>query len=144
MEFSSKILHIYTHNYVGNFKFFALYNYVRKLFGKLFCKIRIINHIVLRTLYRKDNIMISDKEILVELDKWLKSDSAKRINDMQSPVYIMKRHDETNTSLRKLSLVDAIGRIVLLDYVFVNKVNNEYVKEHDSIKKIKSLIRTLN
>ena len=88
--------------------------------------------------------MISDKEILVEFDKWLKTDGAKRINDMQSPVYIMKRHDETNTSLRKLSLVDAVGRIVLLDYVFVNKVNNEYVKEHDSIKKIKSLIRTLN
>ena len=88
--------------------------------------------------------MISDKEILVEFDKWLKTDSAKRITDMQSPVYIMKRHDETNASLRKLSLVDAVGRIVLLDYVFVNKVNNEYVKEHDSIKKIKSLIRTLN
>ena len=88
--------------------------------------------------------MISEKEILVELDKWLKSDDAKRINDMQSPVYIMKRHDETNTSLRKLSLVDAIGRIVLLAYVFVNKVNNEYVKELDSIKKIESLMRTFN
>ena len=88
--------------------------------------------------------MISDKEILVEFDKWLNTDSAKPITDMQSPVYIMKRHDETNTSLRKLSLVDAVGRIVLLDYVFVNKVNNEYVKEYDSIKKVKSLIRTLN
>ena len=88
--------------------------------------------------------MISDKEILVKFDKWLKTDGAKRIYDMQSPVYIMKRHDETNTSLRKLSLVDAIGRIVLLDYVFVHKVNNEYVKELDSIKKIKTLIRTLN
>jgi len=88
--------------------------------------------------------MISDKEILVKFDKWLQSDGAKRIYDMQSPVYIMKRHDETNTSLRKLSLVDAIGRIVLLDYVFVSKVNNEYVKELDSIKKIKTLIRTLN
>ena len=88
--------------------------------------------------------MISDKEILVELDKWLKTDSAKRITDMQSPVYIMKRHDETNTSLRKLSLVDAIGRIVLMDYVFVNRVNNEYAKELDSIEKVRSLIRTLN
>ena len=88
--------------------------------------------------------MISDKEILVELDKWLKSDDAKRISDMQTKVTIVKRHDDTNTSLRKLSLIDAIGRIVLLDYVFVNRVNNEYVKEHDSIKKVKSLIRTLN
>ena len=88
--------------------------------------------------------MINEKEILVELDKWLKSDDAKRISDMQTKVTIVKRHDKTNTSLRKLSLVDAIGRIVLLDYVFVNKVNNEYVKELDSIKKIKTLIRTLN
>ena len=88
--------------------------------------------------------MISDKEILVQLDKWLKSDDAKRISGMQTKVTIVKRHDETNTSLRKLSLVDAIGRIVLLDYVFVNKVKNEYVKELDSIKKIKTLIRTLN
>ena len=88
--------------------------------------------------------MINEKEILVELDKWLKSDDAKRISDMQTKVTIVKRHDKTNTSLRKISLVDAIGRIVLLDYVFVNKVNNEYVKELDSIKKIKTLIRTLN
>ena len=88
--------------------------------------------------------MISDKEILVELDKWLESDDAKRISDMQTKVMIVKRHDDTNTSLRKLSLIDAIGRIVLLDYVFVNRVNNEYVKESDSIKKIKTLIRTLN
>ena len=88
--------------------------------------------------------MISDKEILVQLDKWLESDDAKRINDMQTKVTIVKRHDNTNTSLRKLSLIDAIGRIVLLDYVFVNKVNNEYVKELDSIEKIKTLIRTLN
>ena len=88
--------------------------------------------------------MISDKEILVELDKWLESDDAKRISDMQTKVTIVKRHDDTNTSLRKLSLIDAIGRIVLLDYVFVNRVNNEYVKESDSIKKIKTLIRTLN
>ena len=88
--------------------------------------------------------MISDKEILVQLDKWLESDDAKRISDMQAKVTIVKRHDETNTSLRKISLIDAIGRIVLLDYVFVSKVNNEYVKELDSIKKIKTLIRTLN
>ena len=88
--------------------------------------------------------MISDNEILVQLDKWLESDDAKRINDMQTKVTIVKRHDNTNTSLRKLSLIDAIGRIVLLDYVFVNKVNNEYVKELDSIEKIKTLIRTLN
>ena len=88
--------------------------------------------------------MISDKEILVQLDKWLESDDAKRISDMQTKVTIVKRHDETNTSLRKISLIDAIGRIVLLDYVFVNKVNNEYVKDLDSIKKVKSLIRILN
>ena len=88
--------------------------------------------------------MISDKEILVQLDKWLESDDAKRISDMQTKVTIVKRHDETNTSLRKLSLIDAIGRIVLLDYVFANKVNNEYVKDLDSIKKVKSLIRILN
>ena len=88
--------------------------------------------------------MISDKEILVQLDKWLESDDAKRISDMQTKVTIVKRHDETNTSLRKISLIDAIGRIVLLDYVFADKVNNEYVKELDSIEKIKSLIRTLN
>ena len=88
--------------------------------------------------------MISDKEILVQLDKWLESDDAKRINDMQTKVTIVKRHDETNTSLRKISLIDAIGRIVLLDYVFADKVNNEYVKDLDSIEKIKTLIRTLN
>ena len=88
--------------------------------------------------------MISDKEILVQLDKWLESDDAKRINDMQTKVTIVKRHDETNTSLRKISLIDAIGRIVLLDYVFADKVNNEYVKDLDSIKKVKSLIRILN
>ena len=88
--------------------------------------------------------MISDKEILVQLDKWLESDDAKRISDMQTKVTIVKRHDNTNTSLRKLSLVDAIGRIVLLDYVFADKVNNEYVKDLDSIKKVKSLIRILN
>ena len=88
--------------------------------------------------------MISDKEILVQLDKWLESDDAKRISDMQTKVTIVKRHDNTNTSLRKISLIDAIGRIVLLDYVFVNKVNNEYVKDLDSIKKVKSLIRILN
>jgi hypothetical protein len=88
--------------------------------------------------------MISDKEILVQLDKWLESDDAKRISDMQTKVTIVKRHDETNTSLRKISLIDAIGRIILLDYVFVNKVNNEYVKDLDSIKKVKSLIRILN
>ena len=88
--------------------------------------------------------MISDNEILVQLDKWLESDDAKRINDMQTKVSIVKRHDETNTSLRKISLIDAIGRIVLLDYVFVNKVNNEYVKDLDSIKKVKSIIRILN
>ena len=88
--------------------------------------------------------MISEKEILVELDKWLKSDDAKRISDMQTKVTIVKRHDETNTSLRKISLIDAIGRIVLLDYVFADKVNNEYVKDLDSIEKIKTLIRTLN
>ena len=88
--------------------------------------------------------MISDKEILVQLDKWLESDDAKRISDMQTKVTIVKRHDQTNTSLRKISLIDAIGRIVLLDYVFVNKVNNEYVKDLDSVKKVKSLIRILN
>jgi len=88
--------------------------------------------------------MISDNEILVQLDKWLESDDAKRISDMQTKVTIVKRHDNTNTSLRKISLIDAIGRIVLLDYVFANKVNNEYVKELDSIEKIKTLIRTLN
>ena len=88
--------------------------------------------------------MISDNEILVQLDKWLESDDAKRINDMQTKVTIVKRHDETNTSLRKISLIDAIGRIVLLDYVFADKVNNEYVKDLDSIKKVKSLIRILN
>tara|TARA_Y100000289_G_scaffold54425_1_gene56860 strand:- start:256 stop:522 length:267 start_codon:yes stop_codon:yes gene_type:complete len=88
--------------------------------------------------------MISDKEILVQLDKWLESDDAKRISDMQTKVTIVKRHDETNTSLRKISLIDAIGRIVLLDYVFANKVNNEYVKDLDSVKKVKSLIRILN
>jgi len=88
--------------------------------------------------------MISDNEILVQLDKWLESDDAKRINDMQTKVTIVKRHDETNTSLRKISLIDAIGRIVLLDYVFADKVNNEYVKDLDSIEKIKTLIRTLN
>ena len=96
------------------------------------------------TLHRKDTTMISDNEILVELDKWLESDDAKRISDMQTKVTIVKRHDETNTSLRKISLIDAIGRIVLLDYVFVDKVNNEYVKDLDSIKKVKSLIRILN
>ena len=88
--------------------------------------------------------MISDKEILVQLDKWLESDDAKRISDMQTKVTIVKRHDETNTSLRKISLIDAIGRIILLDYVFADKVNNEYVKDLDSIKKVKSLIRILN
>ena len=88
--------------------------------------------------------MISDKEILVQLDKWLESDDAKRISDMQTKVTIVKRHDQTNTSLRKISLTDAIGRIVLLDYVFADKVNNEYVKDLDSIKKVKSLIRILN
>ena len=88
--------------------------------------------------------MISDKEILVQLDKWLESDDAKRISDMQTKVTIVKRHDETNTSLRKISLIDAIGRIILLDYVFADKVNNEYVKDLDSIEKIKTLIRTLN
>ena len=96
------------------------------------------------TLHRKDTTMICHKEILVQLDKWLESDDAKRISDMQTKVTIVKRHDNTNTSLRKLSLTDAIGRIVLLDYVFVNKVNNEYVKDLDSIKKVKSLIRILN
>ena len=88
--------------------------------------------------------MISDNEILVQLDKWLESDDAKRISDMQTKVTIVKRHDETNTSLRKISLIDAIGRIILLDYVFADKVNNEYVKDLDSIKKVKSLIRILN
>ena len=88
--------------------------------------------------------MISDNEILVQLDKWLESDDAKRISDMQTKVTIVKRHDNTNTSLRKISLIDAIGRIVLLDYVFADKVNNEYVKDLDSIEKIKTLIRTLN
>lgn len=34
--------------------------------------------------------MISEKEILVEFDKWLKTDSAKRIQDMQTKVKIMK------------------------------------------------------
>ena len=145
MEFLSKILHIYTHNYVGNFKFFALYNYVRKLFGKLFCKNRIINHIVLRTLYRKEKIMISEKEILVEFDKWLKTDSAKRIQDMQTKVKIMKRHDPTNTSIRTMSLVNAIGRILLMDYVFVDTTKNgDYIKVEDSISKVKRFIRVLN
>ena len=88
--------------------------------------------------------MITESELLTHLDRWLESDDAKRISDMQTKVTIVKRHDETNTSLRKISLIDAIGRIFLLDYVFVNKVNNEYVKDLDSIKKVKSLIRILN
>ena len=89
--------------------------------------------------------MISEKEILVELDKWLKSDSAKRIQDMQTKVKIIKRHDPTNTSIRTLSLVDAIGRIVLMDYVFVDTTKDgEYVKDKNSISKVKSLIKMLN
>ena len=89
--------------------------------------------------------MISEKEILVELDKWLKSDSAKRIQDMQTKVKIMKRHDPTNTSIRTLSLVDAIGRILLMDYVFVDTTKDgEYVKDKNSISKVKSLIKMLN
>ena len=88
--------------------------------------------------------MITESELLNHLDRWLQSDDAKRISDMQTKVTIVKRHDETNTSLRKISLTDAIGRIVLLDYVFADKVNNEYVKDLDSIKKVKSLIRILN
>ena len=89
--------------------------------------------------------MISEKEILVEFDKWLKTDSAKRIQDMQTKVKIMKRHDPTNTSIRTLSLVDAIGRIVLMDYVFVDTTKDgEYVKDKNSISKVKSLIKMLN
>ena len=89
--------------------------------------------------------MISEKEILVEFDKWLKTDSAKRIQDMQTKVKIMKRHDPTNTSIRTMSLVNAIGRIVLMDYVFVDTTKDgEYVKDKNSISKVKSLIKMLN
>ena len=78
--------------------------------------------------------MITESELLTHLDRWLESDDAKRINDMQTKVTIVKRHDQTNTSLRKISLIDAIGRIVLLDYVFVNKVNNEYSKQTKKLR----------
>ena len=89
--------------------------------------------------------MISEKEILVEFDKWLKTDSAKRIQDMQTKVKIMKRHDPTNASIRTLSLVDAIGRILLMDYVFVDTTKDgDYIKVEDSMNKVKSLIRVLN
>ena len=89
--------------------------------------------------------MISEKEILVEFDKWLKTDSAKRIQDMQTKVKIMKRHDPTNTSIRTMSLVNAIGRILLMDYVFVDTTKDgEYVKDKNSISKVKSLIKKLN
>ena len=89
--------------------------------------------------------MITEKEILNKLDEWLQSDDAKRIEDMQTKVKIMKRHDPTNTSIRTLSLVDAIGRIVLMDYVFVDTTKDgDYIKVEDSMSKIKSLMGLLN
>ena len=89
--------------------------------------------------------MITEKEILNKLDEWLQSDDAKRIEDMQTKVKIMKRHDPTNTSIRTMSLVNAIGRIVLMDYVFVDTTKDgDYIKVEDSISKVKSFIRVLN
>ena len=89
--------------------------------------------------------MITEKEILNKLDEWLQSDDAKRIEDMQTKVKIMKRHDPTNTSIRTMSLVNAIGRILLMDYVFVDTTKDgDYIKVEDSISKVKSFIRVLN
>ena len=89
--------------------------------------------------------MITEKEILNKLDEWLQSDDAKRIEDMQTKVKIMKRHDPTNTSIRTMSLVNAIGRILLMDYVFVDTTKDgDYIKVEDSMSKVKSLIRVLN
>ena len=89
--------------------------------------------------------MITEKEIVFKLEEWLQSDDAKRIEDMQTKVKIMKRHDPTNTSIRTMSLVNAIGRIVLMDYVFVDTTKDgDYIKVEDSMNKVKSLIRVLN
>ena len=89
--------------------------------------------------------MITEKEIVFKLEEWLQSDDAKRIEHMQTKVRIMKRHDPTNTSIRTLSLVDAIGRIVLMDYVFVDTTKDgHYIKVEDSMSKIKSLMGLLN
>ena len=89
--------------------------------------------------------MITEKEIVFKLEEWLQSDDAKRIEHMQTKVRIMKRHDPTNTSIRTMSLVNAIGRIVLMDYVFVDTTKDgEYVKDKNSISKVKSLIKMLN
>ena len=89
--------------------------------------------------------MITEKEIVFKLEEWLQSDDAKRIEHMQTKVRIMKRHDPTNTSIRTLSLVDAIGRIVLMDYVFVDTTKDgDYIKVEDSMSKIKSLMGLLN
>ena len=89
--------------------------------------------------------MITEKEIVFKLEEWLQSDDAKRIEDMQTKVKIMKRHDPTNTSIRTMSLVNAIGRILLMDYVFVDTTKDgDYIKVEDSISKVKSFIRVLN
>ena len=84
------------------------------------------------------------KVILEEVDKWMQSKDAQRIQDLQRPVTIVKRHDSSHTSYRKLSLVDAIGRVVLLDYVFCEKKGKEFIKDYDSIKKVKTLLNILN
>ena len=67
------------------------------------------------------------KVILEEVNNWMQSKDAQRIQDLQRPVTIVKRHDSSHTSYRKLSLVDAIGRIVLLDYVFCEKKGKEFM-----------------
>lgn len=87
---------------------------------------------------------ISNQLILEEVDKWMQSKDAQRIQDLQRPVTIVKRHDSSHTSYRKLSLVDAIGRVVLLDYVFCEKKGKEFIKDYDSIKKVKTLLNILN
>lgn len=88
--------------------------------------------------------MISEKEILNKLDEWLQSDDAKKIQDTHQKVTIIKRNDPTNTSLRQMSIIDALGRILLLDYVFCTYKDKMYVKDDNSVKKVKEIIGLLN